>query len=461
MTSTLPAPATLRAAGTPAAPAGHRAVRRVRRPRRVPLHTPGKLWALLIGLVLLSLAWGALGGWVTTQHSSAADSVGSADEQQSLAAREMYQSIADADATITAAFLASPTPPLAQLERYENDLTTAHKDLSSLQTADVSPTVTAALAKLGGGLSAYSGYVGEATAEYAMSYQLTGGSFLQVASEDAHLVLLPAASTVFTEENADLDAANGQATELPTEIALLVLAVVTAFALYRAQRWLARRTSRVLSPGLVLASLLLAISVIWLAAGFLSARSGLDSGISHGSAPAQNLALASIGVQQIRGDAVLNVISRSGSASFQDDFVATSKKIGSGAGTWLGDAARGHEMGAQETGGQGPSLVATAARDATAWYAANTQVYKLGAQANYAAERNLIVGGTAGSTLAGYNALERDFSAAIKTDQAVFASAAADGASALDPLTGVVVATSLLMAAGCAWAVSRRLAEYR
>jgi hypothetical protein len=35
------------------------------------------------------------------------------------------------------------------------------------------------------------------------------------------------------------------------------------------------------------------------------------------------------------------------------------------------------------------------------------------------------------------------------------------GANALDPLEGVVIAASLLMAAGCAWAVSRRLAEYR
>jgi hypothetical protein len=456
MTSTLPAPAAPAAAGTPAAPAAHRAPRRPSRPRRALLHTPGKLWALLTGLVLLSLAWGALGGWVASQHSSAADSVGSVNEQQSLEARHLYQSIADADATITAAFLASPTPPLGQLQRYENDLKTAHGDLSMLQTAGVSPTVATALGKLGGGLSAYSGYVGEATAEYAMGYTLTGGSFLQVASEEAHLVLLPAASTVFTEENADLNAANGQATELPTEIALLVLAVITAFALYRAQRWLAWRTNRVLSPGLVLASVLLAVSAIWLVAGFLSARADLDRGISHGSGPAQDLALASIGVQQIRGDAVLNVISRSGSASFQDDFVATSKKTGPGPGTWLGDAAS-----AQESGGQGPSLVAAASRDATSWYAANTQVYKLGAQANYAGERNLIVGSTAGSTLPGYNALEEDFSRAIAADQAVFASAAAEGASALDPLTGVVVAASLLMAAGCAWAVSRRLAEYR
>ncbi|HEX3517284.1 MAG TPA: hypothetical protein VHT26_25110, partial [Trebonia sp.] len=385
------------------------------------------------------------------------DSLVSVNERLSLDARHMYQSIADADATITAAFLASPTPPLNQLQRYEGDLSTAHADLSALQAADGSqPVAGTALAQVGGGLSAYTGYVGEATAEYAMGYPLTGGSFLQDASETAHLVLLPAANAVFTQENASLNAANGQATELPTEIALLVLALVTAFAFYRSQRWLARRTNRVLSPGLVLASVLLAVGAIWLAAGFLSARSDLDRGIGHGSAPVQDLALASIGVQQIRGDAVLNVISRSGNASFQDDFAATSKKIGPGPGTWLGDAAA-----AQESGGQGPSLVAAAGRDATSWYPANTQVYKLGSAANYAAERNLVVGSTSGNTVTGYNALEDDFSRAIAADQAVFASGASDGANALDPLTGVVIATSLLMAAGCAWAVRRRLAEYR
>jgi hypothetical protein len=422
----------------------------------VLLHTPGKLWALLAGLVLLSLAWGALGGWVATQHSSAADSLVSVNERLSLDARQMYQSIADADATITAAFLASSTPPLTQLQRFENDLGTAHADLASLQAASGGQATGSALAQLGAGLSAYTGFVGEAQVEYAMGYPLTGGSFLQVASEKAHLVLLPAASAVFTRENAALNASSGQATELPTEIGLLVLAVVTGFVLFRAQHWLTRRTKRVLSPGLVLASLLLAVSVIWLAAGFLSARSDLDSGIGRGSAPAQELALASIGVQQIRGDAVLNVISRSGNASFQDDFLATTKKIGPGAGTWLGEAAAG-----QGTGGRGPALVAAAGRDATAWYAANTQVYKLGSHANYAGERNLVVGAGAGNTLTGYGALESDFSAAIAADQQVFASSASQGAGALDPLTGVVIAAALLMAAGCAWAVSRRLSEYR
>jgi hypothetical protein len=448
MTATLPA--------TTSRPAAHRAPRPAGpgAGRRAALSTPSALRALFAGLVLLSLAWGAFGGWVAAKHSSAAGALGTTDERLSLDARQMFQSVADADATITSAFLASPRPPLAQLQRYENDLATAQGDLSRLQAAGGSQATASALRSLSGGLSAYSGYVGEATAEYAMGYPLTGGSFLQVASEEAHLMLLPAANTAFTQENDALNAASGQATELPTVLAAIAIALVTAFVLYRAQRWLTRRTNRVLSPGLVIASLLLVISVIWLAAGFLAARSDLDDGIANGSAPAQNLALASIDVQRIRGDAVLNVISRSGSASFQDDFLATSKQVGPGSGSLLAAAAA-----AQQAGGPGAALVATAERDASAWYTANNQVYKLGLAANYTAEQNLVVGAT--STATAYKALETDLAQAITADQAVFNSAAASGANALGPLAGVVIAASLLMAICCAWAVSRRLAEYR
>jgi hypothetical protein len=433
--------------------AGHRAPAA----RRFFRTTPTRLRTVLAGLVLLSLAWGALGGWVAASHSSAADTLATVDERYSLDARHLYQAIADADATITAALLASSEPPLNQLARYNQDLATASGDLATLRAAGGSDAgnsqVAGALSKLSGGLADYNGYVADATAEYAMGFPLTGGSFLQVASEEAHLVLLPAASTVYTQENAVLNAASGQATGLPTGLAALLLAVITAVALYRTQRWLARSTKRVLSPGLVLASLLLVVSVLWLATGFLSARGDLDRGIDHGSAPAQSLALASIGVQQIRGDSVLNVISRSGTASFTDDFAATSKRVGPGAGGWLTAAAAG-----QQAGSGGATSVATAEGAAADWFTANAQLYRLG---NYAAERNLVIGGANGSTSAGYNALEFDLSSAIAADQAVFDSAASDGANALDPLAGVLIAASLLMAAGCGWAISRRLAEYR
>jgi hypothetical protein len=456
MTVTLPETTPPAGAGTGAAspPAAHRAPRPVGRARRVLLDTPRKLWALLFGLLTLSVAWGVIGGLVTNQHATAADSLSSVNARLTFDSRHMYQSIADADATITAAFLASPTPPLRLLQRYEKDLETAHANLSELQSAEGNPAMSPALASLGGGLSAYSGYVAEATAEYADDHPLTGGSFLQVASEEAHLTLLPAANEVFTKENAQLNAASGQATGYPTIIGLLILAVVTGIALYLAQRWVYRRTNRVFSPGLALASVVLFGSVIWLLAAFFGARSDLDRGIGHGSAPAQNLALASIGVQQVKGDSVLNVISRSGNASFSDDFTTTHKNVD----TWLSEAA-----GAQDTGhgSNGASLVAAAQHDTAAWYAANSRVYSLGMSGDYAGERALVVGSVPGNTVTGYNALEGDLSAALKADQDVFSSAVASGADALDPLTGGIAAASLLMVLGCGWAITRRLAEYR
>ena len=456
MTATLTGTTPPAGQGTAAAsrPAPSRVPRPASRARRVLLDTPRKLWALLLGLLALSVAWGVIGGLVASQHATAADSLAATNARLTFDSRHMYQSIADADATITAAFLASPTPPLRLLQRYELDLKTAHANLSELESAEGNPATAGALASLGGGLSAYSGYVAEATAEYADGHPLTGGSFLQVASEEAHLTLLPAANDVFTKENAQLNTASGQATGYPTIIGLLVLALVAGFALYLAQRWLYRRTNRLFSPGLVLASVILFGSVIWLLTGFFGARSDLDRGIGHGSAPAQNLALASIGVQQIRGDSVLNVISRSGNSSFAEDFTMTSKNVDA----WLTAAA-----GAQDTGqgGNGASLVAGAQRDTTAWYAANKRVYALGVAGSYAGERDLVVGSVPGSTVTGYNALEGDLSAAIKADQDVFNSAAASGADALDPLTGGIAAASLLMALGCGWAITRRLAEYR
>ena len=432
MTATLP--------GSPP-PATARRHARPRDPRtaayRHGLTTPSALRALLAGLVLLSLAWGALGGWVANQHASVAAALVTVDVPLSLDAQQMYQDIADADATITATYIA---PPASQtdLRRYQADIADGSKRLALLR-AGSGQEASAALTALSTGLPVYTGYVGEAKTEYAMGFPLTGGSFLQVASEQAHLVLLPAARTVFDQENAGW----------PTMIAALMLAVVTGFVLYRAQRWLKRRTHRMFSPGLVIASLLLVVGTAWLAGGFLSARSDLGRGLGHGSSPAENLAMASIGVQQIRGDAVLNVISRSGSASFQDDFAGMSRQVGPGQGSWLAAAA-------QEGTGTGASLAAEAQREATAWYAANAKVYPLGLAANYAGERASVSDSTAG-----YKALESALTQAIGADQAVFESAATAGSGTLGPLAGVVIATSLLMALCCAWAFTRRLAEYR
>jgi hypothetical protein len=420
------------------------------------------MWSLLAALVLLSLAWGGFGGWVASVHSSAASAMATVDEPLSLDAQQLYQSIADADVTATTMFLASSQPPLSSLRVYQGDIATAAAELSTLRAAGgQNRAASAALATLGGDLPLYTGYVAEARSAYALGYPLTGGSFVQVASEEAHLDLLPAAKTVFNTENDVLAAASDQATGLPLVIAALVLAIATGVLLFRAQRWLSRRTNRVLNVGLALASLLLVISAVWLLAGFLGGRSDLEAGIGHGSQPAQQLAQASIDVQRIRGDAVLNVISRSGDASFQSDFTATSDQVGPG------NVSPGHPSllssaaAAENSGTRAASLVADAEHEATTWYAENADVYTLGTKANYAGERSAVIGVGAGSSAVGYDALEPDLARAISDDQSAFRAAVSTGSSALNPVEPVVIIAALLMALGCWWGLRRRIAEYR
>ena len=153
-------------------------------------------------------------------------------------------------------------------------------------------------------------------------------------------------------------------------------------------------------------------------------------------------------MQQIRGDAVLNVISRSGDTSFQSDFTATSGRRR----PRPGQPAQRRRRRRRATAGRAAALVAAAEREATTWYARTPSVYTLGDDADYAGERDLVVGTGASSSAAEYNALEPDITEAIGDDQADFPSAVAAGSGALGPLEPVVIVAALLMALCCAWA---------
>ncbi len=423
--------------------------------RTLTANTPAKLRVLGVSLVLASLAWGALAAWTVSQHASAASDAVHVEEPLALAAQQMYEAVSDADLTATTTFLSGPQPPLASLQHYQSDIAQAAADLTRLKSAAGGNTaLTAALSDFSAGLPVYTGYVAQAQTEYALGYLLTGGSFMQVASEQAHLVLLPAAKTIYSLQDGALTAASDQATTLPPLIVAAVLAVIIGFVLLRAQRWLARRTHRILNFGLAAASAVLVISVGWLAVTFSVARSDLDTGIGSGSRPAAALAQASIDVQQVRGDEILNLISRSGSTSFPQNFKLVSGQIGPGSGTLL-------DVAATSGGGQAKDHLTAAASDATAWYADNAQVYSLDSKAAYPAETKLVTGTGAGSSAAGFSKLETDIKAAIDADLNTFSANATAGASAFGPLEAVVIVAALLMAAGCALGIARRLREYQ
>ena len=259
--------------------------------------TPRSIALLMVALVVLSLAWGAVGVWTTYLHASAASGVLNTSEPGSFQARQMYQSLSDADVTATTAFLSGPRESLPMRQHYQADIAQAGADLSSLKnaaSASGNSQVSASLAAIATGLPVYTADVAQAQTDYALGYQLTGGSFMQVASEQMHLTLLPAARSIYASANARLAAQSAQATGLPWILVALVLSAGLGYTLYRAQRWLSRRMRRTINYGLLLASVVMMVTAVWLLIAYAVARGDLQQAERHGSAPAQSLAQASI-----------------------------------------------------------------------------------------------------------------------------------------------------------------------
>jgi len=347
--------------------------------------------------------------------------------------------------------------PLAARERYSADIAQAAADLTRLENASAAsanPRLARSLAAVAAGMAVYTGYVAQAQTEFLLGYRLTAGSFMQVASEQMHLTLLPAARAGYAQENAALTAASARATGLPWIVAVLLLAIALGFVLYRAQRWLSRRTHRVVNLGLLAASVALAVSVLWLVAAFVVARTDLQRAVGHGSVPAEALAQAAIDTQQARGYQVLNLISRSGDATFVKDFQAVRAKLGPGPGTLLAAAAA-------SSSGSGARWATVAAHDVQGWYAVIGRAYALDGQAQYTSETALVIGPGAGGSAAGFARVEADLSRAITADHTVFQASATAGRDAFSGLDVVIIVAAVLMAAGCAWGLSRRLAEYQ
>src|SRR5215470_1980253 len=180
-------------------------------PRRRRRTVPADLWLLLIVLVAAAVAYGAVGTWTVFQHASAAQNVVSTSEPLSLAAQRMYQALSDADVTATTSFLIGPNVRLPARERYAADIDRAAAELTGLEnatTTSADPRLVHSLAGVAAGLPVYTGYVSQAQTQFLLGYRLTAGSLMQVASEEMHLTLLPAARASYAQENAALTASS-------------------------------------------------------------------------------------------------------------------------------------------------------------------------------------------------------------------------------------------------------------
>jgi len=425
--------------------------------------TPTRLGLLLAVLVVLSLAWGILAGLTASQHASAAADVVAVSEPLSLDAEQIYTSLSDAGATAASAFLAGGLEPAAARQRYQADITQAAIKIEAAsalvgssaartqlpghlaaQAASADAAIGDDLAILSGQLPAYADEVGTARADNRLGLPL-GAAYLREASDLLRTTLLPAAGDIYTRESALLTSSSAQATGLPLLVITVLAGLAIGYVLFRSSRWLARHTHRVVNYGLLLAALAGLISLVWLVAVFVLGRGDLLHAQQQGSVPAQAFARAEVAVLQAHADESLTLIDNSGADSYQQDFTAEQKLLGPGPGTLL--AAVEASTGNSDVAGQ-----------ARAWYQAHAALRAKDDAGNHAAAVTSALNGDSATTFARLSATLTDGTGAR---QAVFASSARSGRDAFTGLAIGMIVAALVMVAGCAWGLTRRLAEYR
>ncbi len=257
----------------PTVPAGPR---RFRRFGPTLSTTPGRLRLLLIIGVLLSLAWGALAAFTASQYAAAASSVVTTREPLSLDAQQIYSRLSDANDAAATAFLTGGLEPPAVRQRYLADIGAAESGIEEATANGGAASGAAAqdLDTLAEDLPVYAGEVETARADNRLGLPL-GAAYLREASGLMRAALLPAASGMDAAENASLGATSAQATGLPLISVTLAVGLVIGYLLYRASRWLRRRTNRVLNVGLVAAGVALIVSLAWLAVAYTAGRGDL------------------------------------------------------------------------------------------------------------------------------------------------------------------------------------------
>jgi hypothetical protein len=409
---------------------------------------------MLVGLVALCLVWGAVAAWVVSQRAAGAGDVVAVSEPVSLDGQQIYRALSDADATAASAFLSGGLEPIAARHRYLGDIAVA---ASRLEAATATAGRSAAgkdLAALSAGLPVYAGEVETARADNRLGLPL-GAAYLRDASGLMRGTLLPAARDLSAQADAQLSAASGRATGLPLAVVLLAAAAIVGYALFRAQRGLYGRTNRRLNGGLVTASVAAGVSLVWLAVALAVARGDLLEARDHGSAPVTALARAEVAALQARADESLTLIDAGGDDSFQADYLAVQHHLGPAPGTLLADVV----ATSRASPAAGPA--GRAAATATAWYAAHRAVRSLDDNGRHTQAVQLVTRSGSGHPSSLFAQLDHELTSAITADQAVFRSHAASARNAFAGLEAGVIALALVMAAGCARGLSRRLAEYR
>ncbi|SER06354.1 hypothetical protein SAMN05216188_107254 [Lentzea xinjiangensis] len=402
----------------------------VRRVTGLARSTPGRLSLIIVVLVVASLASGWLSTWSVNRQERALQDLATRSEPLAHAAQEVYRALQDADATAASAFLSGGLEPPRLRERYEADIAQAQAALS-VATAS-SPDLTATLSAQ---LPVYTGLIETARSNNRQGFPV-GAAYLREASGLMRTQLLPAAQELYRAETDRVARAQDEA-DFPVVPVLVALAFVVALVL--AQRYLTRRTNRLLNIGLVVATAAAVLSLLWVtSASVLVMRDVGDS--REASQQVDVLARARIATLTARGEETLTLVARGAGQNYEKNFVEVSRRL--------------EEQLEQARRLGGGEAVEQAVRHFRQWQQVHQRIREADDAGQYADAVALIDNPY-------FDSLDQDLVRAIGAARQDFSDEVAVARTALAGTVVGVMALAVLSAVGSTMGLWQRLKEYR
>jgi hypothetical protein len=289
--------------------------------------TPGRLRLLSIVsvgaiVVLLVVSAGAL-----SSRRSAAKSVSDESGTRLVQVQALYHALADADASASTSLLASGGVSSAIRDQYLHDLDEAGRLLSKIAEHSQSSTdARRAVAVIARELPRYSEKVESARVQTRFGYPIAAQQ-MRDASQLMRTKILGATLALYMFATDELNHDYDRGTSASQIVWIVVIGLATLAVLVVTQLFTARRTNRILNVGLVVASVIVAVLLVWTLVRFNNEQNALVKAQRNGSDSVQLLSSARINALQAQANANIALAERGTGKAYRDEFTRLMTKL--------------------------------------------------------------------------------------------------------------------------------------
>lgn len=277
--------------------------------------TPGRLALTAVVLVVALLGVGAAASKTVYDRQGQLETLRSRTEPLADAAQRIYSALSFANTSAATGFLSGGVAPRDVRDRYDAAVGQASAGLVTASNGVLPNDIHSLrmLTDVSNQLAVYTAIVATAQAGNRAGNPI-GVAYLNESSALMQQGILPAAGQLYASQS---DAVTTSGHSIGPPRVMIAMGVLVLVLLVLSQVMLARRSHRRFNSGLLLASVSMAVLVVWLAVAGLASAHAASNARMQGGEPMNTVVKARILAQQARAEEILGLLKR-GSDSMSD-----------------------------------------------------------------------------------------------------------------------------------------------